>query len=113
MPNLSSIFAGLERLGGSPAEVYTFQRGTSVWRYTSARSVQTVNGETYLPASVKRADVEQKNDVSGMQLAVTVDLQLAVAQATMQETGERMAVTIQRVQPSGDPVKLVIAGDVV
>lgn len=110
---INTIFSGLERLGGSPAEVYTFQRGSDVWRYTSARSAQTVNSLTYQPASVKRGDVEQKNDIGGSQITVTLALETAVAQALTTETGERMAVTIQRLQSSGDPIKLVIAGEVI
>lgn len=109
---LGGLFPGAERSGGIPAELYTFQRGTTVWRYTTARETQTVNGHDYLPSSIERDVFEQKNDVSGTQVTVTVPLALAVAGAFVNPTSEKVACTIQRVQTAGSPVFPVFGGEV-
>jgi len=104
MPRTASTFAGLERAGGSPIELYTFQRGTSVWRYTSAKTSQTVSGLTYTPARIKRQAIEQKNDTPGIQVVVEVPIVLDAIQNLLLETSEPALLSIQRVQSSGSPV---------
>jgi uncharacterized phage protein (TIGR02218 family) len=113
MPFISSLFSAAEKSGGAPAECFQFQRGSSLWRYTSARETQTISGVDYLPAFVKRAAVQQKNDTPGIQITVSVALEAAVAQALLIDTAEPMRVTIQRVQTAGDPVFPLFLGEVI
>lgn len=113
MPKLTTLFAGAEHAGGSPSEVFTIQRGSSVWRYTSARESQTVNGNVYLAADVKRGDVEQKQDTGGQQFTVTLALALSAAQALTVDTNEKVTVTLLRTQTAGDPITMALVGTVV
>jgi uncharacterized phage protein (TIGR02218 family) len=113
MTRISSLFSTAERSGGSPAYLVTIQRGTSVWYYTTARSTQTVEDIDYLPAQLKCSPVAQKKDTPGIQATVTLGLETSAAQALMTETGERASVSIQRTQSAGDPVTVVLLGDVV
>lgn len=113
MPRISSLFADAERVGGSPVELYTFQRGQSVWRHTSSDTSQTFSGLTYTPAGIKRASIEQKQDTPGIQVDVTLPLALSVIQALMVATGEPMYCSIQRVQPSTTPIKQTLLGKVI
>lgn len=113
MPKITSLFSAAEKAGGVPVELYTFQRGASVWRYATARDAQTVDGLTYQPAFVERAALQQKNDTPGLQFAVTVSLSLALSQALLIETGERVRVSMKRAQSDGDPVFPLFLGEVI
>jgi uncharacterized phage protein (TIGR02218 family) len=113
MPRITSLFSTAERSGGSPVECYTIQRGTRMWRYTSADASQTIGGLTFLPANVSRGDLSQKKDTPGVQITVTLNLATDAAQALMVETSERISVTIQKLQSAGDPIKPVLLGQVI
>lgn len=113
MPRISSDYSTAERSGGSPSEFYTFQRGTEVWRLTSGDAAATLAGLDFQPGHVMRAAVSQKKDAPGLQVVVTLSLDLAVAQALMVESSLTTSVTIQRKQSAGDPVKVVLRGEVV
>lgn len=110
MPRVSSLFSTAERGGGAPVELYTFQRGTKVWRYTSADATQTFSGIAFTPAKIKRAAVEQKKDTPGQEFTVTIDLETPFAQDLIATSGEPVSVTLQRAQPSGTPIAPVLAG---
>lgn len=111
MPLISSLFGTAERGGGSPVELYTVQRGAQCWRLTSADTEQTVSGITFTPAWVRRAAIEQKQDAPGIQFAVTVHLDTPLGQALLVESSDRVTVSLQRVQASGDPITPVILGE--
>jgi len=48
---------------GKPVEIYTFQRGTQVWRFTSADRDVTVSGDTYTAAAISRGDIETGSEL--------------------------------------------------
>ena len=110
MPRISSLFSTAERSGGSPVELYTFQRGTKVWRYTSAPTTQTVSGISFTPAHLTRSAIEQKKDTPGIQFTVTVDLETPLGQDLIAFSGEPVVVTYQRAQSSGTPIMPVVVG---
>src|SRR5512146_669951 len=113
MPRISSAFSTAERAGGAPVELYTFQRGPKVWRYTSADATQTVSGIAFTPAKIKRAPVEQKKDTPGQEFTVTIDLETPFAQYLITASGQPVVVTLQRNQASGTPVSPVLMGQMV
>ena len=110
MPRISSAFSTAERAGGAPVELYTFQRGTKVWRYTSADSSQTVSGITFTPARIKRAAVEQKKDTPGQEFTVSIPIETPFAQDLIAASGQPVVVTLQRNQASGTPISPVLMG---
>jgi hypothetical protein len=111
MPIVSSPFATDERAGGEPVELYTVQRGSQAWRLTSADSVQTVSGVTFTPSWLKRGAVEQKPDTPGIQFTLAVQLDSPLGQALLVQSTDPVTVTLQRMQPSGDPIKPVLLGE--
>jgi uncharacterized phage protein (TIGR02218 family) len=113
MPRISSSFSTAERSGGSPVELYTIRRGIRTWQHTSGDVTQTVDGVDYTPAHIKRGDIEQKKDAPGISVKVSIALETEVAQALMVETSEPATVSIRKVQSAGDPIMLVLLGDVV
>ena len=110
MPRINTAYSGAERGGGAPVELYTFQRGTKVWRYTSADTTQTVSSIDFTPAKIKRAAVEQKKDTPGQEFTVTIDLQTPFAQDLIAASGQPVVVTLQRNQASGTPIAPVLMG---
>jgi len=66
---------------GSPVELYRFALGTSVWRYTSAQSVITRGGESYIPAPIRRSEIEQTQEFGRAMLTIDAALTLDVAEA--------------------------------
>jgi hypothetical protein len=112
MPSISSLFATAERGGGSPVELYTVQRGTQVWQLTSGDVEQTRSGIVFIPSWVIRAPIEQKQDTPGIQFTVTVHLASPLGQALLMQSTDPITVSMQRVQPSGDPITPVLLGEV-
>lgn len=113
MPRLATAFSGAERAGGKPVELYTFRRGTETWNYTSAETEQTVDGLTYTPATIQRKAVEQKQDTPGLSVVVSVSLDTPFG-VSLTEPGFQIAtVSIRRQQTAGDPVKMVLLGQLV
>lgn len=47
---------------GTPVELYTFTRGSQIWRYTSADHDVTSGGALYTSVTISRPDVEQSQD---------------------------------------------------
>jgi uncharacterized phage protein (TIGR02218 family) len=113
MPRTSSAYSTAERGGGAPVELYTFQRGSKVWRYTSADTTQTVSGIAFTPAWIKRAAIEQKNDTAGVQFSVTIGLETPFGQDLIAGSDQPVAVTVQRGQSAGTPVMPVLSGQMV
>jgi uncharacterized phage protein (TIGR02218 family) len=112
MPRVSSFYSTAERLGGSPVELYTVQRGTQVWRLTSADAPQTISGIVFTPSWLKRSTIEQKQDTPGIQFTLTVHLDSPLGQALLIQATDPITVTLQRLQSSGTPIKPVILGEV-
>jgi len=112
MPRIASLFSTAERAGGTPVELYTVQRGTQVWRLTSADSTQTVSGIVFTPSWLKRNSLEQKQDTPGIQFTVTVNLDSPLGQALLVSSTDPVTVTLQRMQLSGTPIKPVLLGEV-
>jgi hypothetical protein len=112
---MSPTFAALERAGGAPIELYTFQRGQSVWRYVSGDVAQIVAGLTYTPANIRRGKVQQKQDTPGTQVEVTLPLATSFAQSMLTETSAPAYGSIQRLQvgATGAPIKQTLLGRIV
>jgi uncharacterized phage protein (TIGR02218 family) len=80
---------------GRPVEVYTFSRGSIVWRFTSADRDVTVATQVYTAAVIRRSGIEQGPEVnrSGMKLTVPQDFPLA---------------TLYAIAPPSDTISLVL-----
>src|SRR5689334_19871644 len=112
MPIVSSSYATAERGGGEPAECYTVQRGAQVWRLTSDDVAHTISGVEFTPSWLKRGEIAQKQDTPGIQFTLTVHLASPLGQALLVKTPDPITATLQRLQPSGDPIKPVLLGEV-
>jgi uncharacterized phage protein (TIGR02218 family) len=64
---------------GAPVEIYTFTRGSIVWRHTSADTDQEVEFQTYKRAVIRRGGIEQGSEMnrSGLKLTVPRDFPIA------------------------------------
>lgn len=111
MPRIASPYSSAERLGGAPVELYTLQRGSKVWRYTSADAAQTASGITFAPAVMKRSAIEQKQDAPGIQYTLTVSLNTPFGQDLLDASGAPVTCTLIRAQ-SGNTIAPVLAGEV-
>jgi len=58
---------------GAPIEYLQFERNGTYWRYTSAETDQTFNGNIYTAlAGIERGPIEQTEEDSSMQLSITL-----------------------------------------
>ena len=58
---------------GSPIELYQFDReGLQIWRYTSADTDQTYQGQQYEAVPIKRGDIDQSQDIRKNSLRITI-----------------------------------------
>jgi uncharacterized phage protein (TIGR02218 family) len=57
---------------GQPIELYRFVAGMQRWTYTSAQNPVDHDGDTYKPITIRRAAIEQTNDLNRTGLDVTV-----------------------------------------
>jgi hypothetical protein len=112
MPIVSSSYATAERGGGEPAECYTVQRGAQVWRLTSDDDAHTISGVEFTPSWLKRGEIAQKQDTPGIQFTLTVHLASPLGQSLLVKTPDPITVTLERLQPSSDPIKPVLLGEV-
>ncbi|CAJ0727881.1 hypothetical protein [Ralstonia mannitolilytica] len=66
---------------GQPVELYRFALGTTVWRYTSARDAVTYNAEKYIPAPIRRSEIEQTQEFGRAMLNLEAALDIGVVQS--------------------------------
>lgn len=66
---------------GQPVELYRFALGTTVWRHTSARDAVTYNGEQYIPAPIRRSEIEQTQEFGRAMLNLEAALDIGVVQS--------------------------------
>lgn len=73
-------------------ELYRFtEQGTvEVWTYTSGDEEADYNGDTYVPTSIGRTEVESKNELARANIEVTVPLTNAAGIRWMQDNGENL-----------------------
>lgn len=84
-------------LENAPAELYEFQLGGQVFRYTSQTAVVSFGGFDYEPVQIKRNNPKITDERSGVQLLITVPTSLTVARSYLTIVpASRMTVTIYR-----------------
>lgn len=87
---------------GRPVEIYTWARGTTLWRFTSADRDQVVAGDTYASHVIRRNSIEHGSEMNRSALKLTVPRDFPIAE-------------LYRVAPPTDVVAVVLrrfhAGD--
>jgi hypothetical protein len=94
-------FTTLEKAGGKPVELYAFARATSVWRYTSAETAITWNGDTYVPAVIERTKLPGTSEQAAATVTVSVARNtplLDALPASGQPSTSPLWLTVYRVQ---------------
>lgn len=89
---------------GQPVECYKFMGTFRTYRYTSAEVEQTVNGETYDPAPVKRGQVKAGTQADD-NLTLDIDLPFntdVVKDYAYAESPPRLVVEVYRVHRQSD-----------
>lgn len=108
-PLLSDAFALAERVGGAPVHLYTFARGTVMWRYTSDGLALTVaaTGVSYAAAKIDHDEIQRKDESGATDIQVTLASRLAVVDAIRDGSTEPMTLAIHRYHPSagGTPAR--------
>lgn len=61
----------ISEYAGSPVELYEFQLGSMVWRYTNVADAVTLNSAIYTPIPVKRSAIQQTNELTKNILKIT------------------------------------------
>ncbi len=114
-PLLGSAFAAAERLGGAPVWLYTFARGSVMWRYTSDGLPLTVaaTGISYNAAKIEHEEIQRKDESGAVDIKVTLGSRLAVVAALRDGSTEPMVLAIHKYHPSagGMPARFAY-GDV-
>jgi len=109
-----TTFLTLEKAGGQPVELYVFQRGGQVWRYTDRQRAITVNGFTYEPATITRAPQTDSAEEARSTITVTLDRAVPVVAALLQGTPgyRRTTLAISRFQPGATDMAVIGRGDI-
>lgn len=95
-------FFGRERLGGSPRECYTFQRGLRAWRYTSSRAPLTLSGIHFVPANLKRGPFRRDEETGAQRLVVEIGRATDLAQRLIAVDFEPLTLVITRTHQEDD-----------
>lgn len=115
MPNLTSAYSVAEKAGGSPVELYSFARGSFIWRYTS-NNKEVVVDETelsYIPAKIQRGELQRKDETGAQRVEVTFGRKLGILTSLRDGTTLPMIASIHRYHKgSGDLPALLIWGSV-
>lgn len=61
-------------------DLYKFVLGEDIWTYTSSNESVVYNGETYIPASIGRGNIESKSEISKSNLEISLSLSDELAQ---------------------------------
>jgi hypothetical protein len=108
-PLLSDAFALAERLGGAPVNLYTFARGSVMWRYTSDGLALTVpaTGLSYTAATIHHDEIQRKDESGAVDIKLTLGSRLAIVDALRDGSTEPMVCAIHRYHPSagGTPAR--------
>lgn len=105
-----SLFSFLEGAGGAPAELYVFQRGQTVWRYTSGPTAVTVSGLAYHPATIQREEVERDAESALVTLTVRVARQVPVVADAFEGLQPALPVTLTVFRLQRDATDTATAG---
>lgn len=90
---------------GAPVECYKFMGTFRVYRYTSAETPQTVNGELYEPAPVKRNAIRagtQSDDSLSLDIELPFNVDV-VRDYAYSESPPSLTVEVYRVHRGSDP----------
>src|SRR5688572_3840577 len=100
---------------GAPVELYTFARGTTLWRFTSAdRDQEPPDGETYLAAVIKRPAIEQGSEMNRSGLKLTVPRDFPIAELyRVSPPSDVVAMTLRRFHRADAEVAVLWTGRVV
>ena len=64
---------------GEPIYLYTFARGTSVWRYTNIDRDRLYAGDTYTSAAISHSTIRSTSNTEGSDISITFPRDLPVA----------------------------------
>jgi hypothetical protein len=115
VPNRGSPFYTAEKSGGKPVELYTFARGSWLWRYTSANREVTVaeTGLTFIPAKIQRGELRRKDETGAQSVEITFGRKLGILSALRDGTTLPMIGSLHRYhEAAGGLPALWIWGDV-
>lgn len=65
---------------GQPVELYRFALGAQRWTYTSGQAEVVYQGETYLPAMIRRSGIEQGHELNRAGIEITLPRDDAIGQ---------------------------------
>jgi uncharacterized phage protein (TIGR02218 family) len=83
------------------AELYRFTQGSEVWTFTSGEQAIDHGGETYVPATIGRGQIDQRETMDRSTLEVRVPRDNAVAVRAMAAMLKGVVgLTVMRVEPS-------------
>lgn len=100
---------------GAPVEIYTFARGTTLWRYTSADRDQEEGGNTYTAvAGLQRGPIEQGSEMNRSALKVTAPRDFPIAELyRVSPPADVVAMTLRRFHRGDGEVATLWTGRVV
>jgi hypothetical protein len=115
MPRLTTAWAIAERLGGRPVHLYTFARGSTVWRYTDDRAPITIpaTGLTYLAAKIEHDEIQRSDESGAADIRVMPAKRLAIIDALRDGSVDVMVCWIHKYHvTAGGLPGLVARGEV-
>lgn len=112
---VSSAYSALESIGYRPRELYTFTRGSNVWRMTGGTSVIDAifsrPGLSYQPGVIARDRIERSDESRAASVTVRVARTTPVADALREVRASPMLLHIERWQDkdAGHPAPVRVA----
>lgn len=102
------------RIDGRPVELYTYARGTSLQRFTSADRDQVVGGDTYAAHVIRRNNIEQGSEMNRSALKLTVPRDFPIAELyRVAPPTDVVAVTLRRFHAGDGELATLWTGRVV
>lgn len=99
---------------GRPVEIYTWARGATLWRFTSADRDQVVAGDTYASHVIRRNSIEQGSEMNRSALKLTVPRDFPIAELyRVAPPTEVVAVTLRRFHAGDGELATLWTGRVV
>ena len=99
---------------GRPVELYSFNRQSQYFRYTSADSEQVVSSNTYQSVVIKRANIEQGTELNRGALQISVQRDLAlVALYQAGPPSEIVTCQISQFHAGDNQVQIIWSGRII
>jgi uncharacterized phage protein (TIGR02218 family) len=110
-PLLATAFATAERLGGRPVHLYTFTKGSTVWRYTDDGAPITIpaTGLTYLAAKIEHDEIARSDESGAADIRVMPAKRLGIIDALRDGSTDVMHGWIHRYHVTAGGVPALFA----